>query len=64
MKDEIRTSGSIFTGPELREPTGFPQPQPPKYERRSTVTRTLLGGFLLGPVGALAGFAWKKRKPV
>ncbi len=29
--------------------------------RRPTVTRTVAGGLLAGPLGALAGFAWRKR---
>jgi hypothetical protein len=28
---------------------------------RPTVTRVVAGGLLAGPIGALAGFAWRKK---
>ena len=40
-------------------------PRSPRTEvttSRPTVTRVIGGGLLGGPIGALAGFAWRKKK--
>lgn len=43
---------------------GVTQPRPKKevVGRRSTVTRVIAGGLIGGPVGAIAGYAWKKKE--
>ena len=37
-------------------------PRPVVVTERPSVTRVLIGGLLLGPIGALAGYAAKKKK--
>lgn len=34
------------------------------HTTRPTATRTLAGGLMLGPIGAIAGFAWRKKHKV
>lgn len=45
-----------------RERFGQPKPTALIEARRPTVTRTVLGGILFGPLGALAGFAAQKKE--
>jgi hypothetical protein len=38
-----------------------PQPEFIIEGRRPTLTRTVAGGIIAGPIGAIAGFAWRKK---
>lgn len=61
MPDEIRSSGKLVYSKEELEAEQAGERSVEISTRRPTLTRTAAGLITGGPIGALLGFAWRKK---